>query len=323
MKVLPKDEIERLYADAASKAESYLNRCLENKKKSQERAMQEKDSLINRAFLQMNSSGFNMWMLLEQNRIEVGRMARQRLDEINLNEPEEQAEAKWIAAHEIYVEARIRKECSRDEGCGVSPALDGLFGEKLTVFELELCIQAGYPGYILHNLEFEVGNRTIQIDVVFITQKGVFVIETKNYDGRIHGAEYQDKWTLKTSRKDYQFNNPVNQNRIHINVLNKVIRSGRFYSVIAFNDTSELEYIDIHSRDVFVLNLYALNCLMKDIFENEPDVFSVQEVETITADLRRYCADDPEANPNYKAPRGYFSARTRAKDDSGSGSGKP
>ena len=322
MKILPKDEIERLYADAASKAESYLNRCLE-KKKFRERAMQEKDSLINRAFLQMNSSGSNLWMLLELDRIEVGRMARQRLDEINLNEPEEQAEAQRIAAHEIYVEARIKKECSRNEGCGVSSSLDGLFGEKLTVFELELSTMAGYHGNILHNLEIEVGNRTIQIDVVFITQKGVFVIETKNYDGRIHGAEYQDKWTLQTRRKDYQFNNPVMQNQTHINVLKRVMQSGRYYSVIAFSDTSELEYIDIHSSDVFVLNLYALNCLMKDIFENEPDVFSAQDVETITAALRRYCADDPEANPNYKAPRGYFSARTRAKDDSGSGSGKP
>ncbi len=321
--MLSADEIERLYAAAANKAESFFNRCLENIKKSQEQAMLKKDSPINRAFLQMNNSGIGLWMLLEQNRIEVGRMARKRLEDINLNEPEEQAEAKRIAAHEIYVEMRISKECSREEGCGISPALDGLFGEKLTVFELELCIQAGYPGNILHNLEFEVGNRTIQIDVVFVTQKGVFVIESKNYEGSIHGAEYQNKWTLQTRRKDYQFNNPVLQNQTHINVLQRALQCRRCFSVIAFNDTSKLEYIDIHSQDVFVLNLFAFRDFMKDMFDNEPDALSEQEAEAVTMALRRYCADDPESNPNYKAPRGYFSARTRAKDDSGSGSVKP
>lgn len=317
--MLSADEIERLYAAAANKAESFFNRCLENIKKSQEQAMLKKDSLINRAFLQMNSSGIGLWMLLEQNRIEVGRMARKRLEDINLNEPEEQAEAKRIAAHEIYVETRISKECSREEGCGISPALDGLFGEKLTVFELELCIQAGYPGNILHNLEFEVGNRTIQIDVVFVTQKGVFVIESKNYDGSIHGAEYQNKWTLQTCRKDYQFNNPVLQNQTHINVLQRALQCRRCFSVIAFNDTSKLEYIDIHSQDVFVLNLFAFRDFMKDMFDNEPDALSEQEVEAVTMALRRYCADDPESNPNYKAPRGYFSARTKAEE----GTSKP
>lgn len=319
MKMLSADEIEQLYAKAETKAEAYLSYCLENRNSIQKRTIQEKNDLLNRAFLQMYSSGFNMWMQLEQNRIEVGRMAQQRLQEINLNDPEEQAEAKRIAAHEIYVQARISKECSWNEGRGISFALDGLFGEKLTVFELELCIQAGYSGNILHNLEFEIGNRTIQIDVVFVTQKGVFVIETKNYDGQIHGAEHQNNWKLQTPRKEYRFHNPVMQNQTHINVIQRVIRCRKFYSVIAFNDISELEYIDIHSPNVFVLNLFAFSDFMKDMFDNEPDVLSAQEVESVTMALRRYCADDPESNPNYKAPRGYFSARTKAKDDSGSG----
>lgn len=58
---------------------------------------------------------------------------------------------------------------------------------------------------------------------------------------------------------------------------------------------------------------------MKDMFDNEPDALSEQEVEAVTMALRRYCADDPESNPNYKAPRGYFSARTKAEE----GTSKP
>ena len=114
-------------------------------------------------------------------------------------------------------------------------------------------------------------------------------------------------------------NNPVLQNQTHINVLQRALQCRRCFSVIAFNDTSELEYIDIHSQDVFVLNLFAFRDFMKDMFDNEPDALSAQEVEAVTMALRRYCADDPESNPNYKAPRGYFSARTKAEE----GTSKP
>ena len=305
MRILSKAGIEQLYAESLEKAEWLVSQAVEDV----EQRFQGQN---------LNVSGIiepTLRYSLMRNRINLGWRAKKRLSEIDYTSKAAQEEAQSILTHEIYVEKRISTECSHDEGRGISSTLDGLFGEKLTVFELELCCRAGFEGNILHNLEFEVGNRTIQIDVVYITRKGIFVFETKNYDGRIHGAEYQNKWTLKTRRKDYQFNNPVLQNQTHVNVIKRAVQCPKYYSVVAFSDTCELEYIDIHSQGVFVLNLFVLRDFLEDMFTNDPDVLSEQEVETVTSTLRQHCADNAQTNPNYKEPRGYFSARTKAKED--------
>lgn len=208
----------------------------------------EKQSGLNSGF----SSLFSMIGLMFTSSFSE-RTVRQ-LHKLDLSNPADKNKAFKIIFREMYLNQRISMECSQSEGRGISPALDGLYGEKLTVFELELCIFAGYKGNILHNLEIEVGNRTIQIDVLFITQKGIFVIESKNYSGSVFGAECQNKWTLRTHKKGYHFYNPVTQNQTHINTLSRIIRSPRFFSLVAFSERCDLEYIDIHKRDVFVFN---------------------------------------------------------------------
>ena len=235
-----------------------------------------------------------------------------KLSKLKMSNLEEKEKALQLILRELYLNKRIAMECSREEREGDSPTLNGLYGEKLTVFELELCILSGYKGKILHNLEIEVGNRTVQIDVLFITQKGIFVIESKNYSGSISGAEYQDKWNLHTKWKDYRFYNPVSQNQGHINTLSRIIRNTKFFSLIAFSERCKLKYIDIHKQNVFVFNRDVMHDVIHDVFSNEPDILSVQDVEDITNMLLQYCADNQETNPNYKESRSYFSAKTKA-----------
>ena len=241
-----------------------------------------------------------------------------KLSKIDISTSEGKDRACQIISRELYLDKRIDMECSHSEGYGVSPVLDGLFGEKLTVFELELCVHAGFKGTILHNLEIVIKNRTIQIDILFITQKGIFVIESKNYSGSISGAEHQNKWTLRTRKKDYHFYNPVLQNQAHINILSKIANTSNFFSLIAFSERCHLDYIDIHTPNVFVFNRYALRDVISDVFSNEPDVFSEADIASVTEFLRRYCADDPAMNPNYKETRNYFSAYSKSDSRSNS-----
>ena len=50
--------------------------------------------------------------------------------------------------------------------------------------------------YVINNLTLRIGeNKTSQIDHVVINEHGVFIIETKNYSGRIYGNETQLEWT--------------------------------------------------------------------------------------------------------------------------------
>ena len=64
----------------------------------------------------------------------------------------------------------------------------GEHGEKLTERELKFVRLLGRKGKILRNVYIPKDNgETTEIDVVYITQKGIFVIESKNYSGWIFG----------------------------------------------------------------------------------------------------------------------------------------
>ena len=80
---------------------------------------------------------------------------------------------------------------------------------------------------------------TTQIDHIVVSQYGVFVIETKNYSGRIFANARDDEWTETfPGRKGYRFPNPINQNRHHIRVLAERldISEDYFHSVVAFTE---------------------------------------------------------------------------------------
>lgn len=65
--------------------------------------------------------------------------------------------------------------------------------------------------------------RTHQIDHLVISKYGIFVIETKQYNGYLIGNDYDKKWKFKTYRKTYYINNPVHQNYGHIQALKEVL----------------------------------------------------------------------------------------------------
>lgn len=94
---------------------------------------------------------------------------------------------------------------------------------------------------------------TTQIDHMILSPYGIFVIETKNYQGFIFGDENQDYWTQKTYSGTYRFFNPIKQNKIHINVLANLLK---------------LDYKCFHCMILFVgdckiktkLPEYVMNC---------------------------------------------------------------
>lgn len=52
-----------------------------------------------------------------------------------------------------------------------------------------------YSGKILHNLYIPDASGAInQIDLVYISSRGIFVIESKNYSGTIQGNETSNNW---------------------------------------------------------------------------------------------------------------------------------
>ena len=108
--------------------------------------------------------------------------------------------------------------------CLKSPRGKGWLGEM----RVKVLIGRTKPGkkYVINNLMLKVSEgKTSQIDHVVINPRGVFVIETKNYSGRIYGSENQLEWTqvLSYGRVKHKLYNPIKQNRTHIFHISQIL----------------------------------------------------------------------------------------------------
>lgn len=73
---------------------------------------------------------------------------------------------------------------------------------------------------IFKNVYVSTGNKTTEIDMLIIHEKGIFVIGSKNYSGWIFGDYNQLNWIQSfTNGERHKFYNPIKQNRMHIKAL--------------------------------------------------------------------------------------------------------
>jgi predicted RNA-binding Zn-ribbon protein involved in translation (DUF1610 family) len=111
----------------------------------------------------------------------------------------------------------------------------GWFGERLVRFFAHYCLDRRVYRR-LHNVTLDSPDGTTQIDHVFLSPYGVFVLETKNMRGWIFGGEHQAHWTQQLYRQRFKFQNPVMQNYKHLKALEVALGIGpeHLHSVIAF-----------------------------------------------------------------------------------------
>ncbi|WP_163099693.1 NERD domain-containing protein [Peribacillus alkalitolerans] len=105
------------------------------------------------------------------------------------------------------------------------------------------------PSYkIYHDLYVPNGEGgTTQVDHVVTSPFGIFVIETKHYQGWIFGKEDQRFWTQVIYKRKEKFLNPIWQNYGHIQALKNYFGNEDFetmYSIIAFSNNSTLKFND-------------------------------------------------------------------------------
>ncbi|MFB4371023.1 MULTISPECIES: NERD domain-containing protein [unclassified Pseudomonas] len=88
----------------------------------------------------------------------------------------------------------------------------------------------------LHNVTLNTPDGTTQIDHVFLSVYGIFVLETKNMGGWIFGGERQAQWTQRFRRRSFKFQNPLRQNYKHLKALEAAlgIAPEHLHSVISF-----------------------------------------------------------------------------------------
>lgn len=167
--------------------------------------------------------------------------------------------------------------------------IKGTVGESITNSILHhLCIK-GYEGTPFHNIYVPKGNGEYsEIDLAFVTAKGIFVFECKNYSGWIFGS-YKDKyWTVSfPNGQKNRFYNPIIQNQSHINALRKIYGEDiPYFSIIVFSDKSTLKKINTDDSYAQVVRMENLFDLVSKAWPNIPDVISQERVIEICESMK-------------------------------------
>lgn len=172
----------------------------------------------------------------------------------------------------------------------------GRHGEKLTEDELKFVRFFGRKGKILKNIYVpKRDGKTSEIDFIYITKKGIIVIESKNYSGWIYGDDVSTYWiSLLSNGQKNRFYNPVFQNETHIKWLRKLLNRAGFsdvplFSLIVFSERCEIKKMDISSNDVKVIKRDKMYANIRDIWRRDRNFLSEQEMESIYEFLEPYC----------------------------------
>lgn len=133
-----------------------------------------------------------------------------------------------------------------------TPQGKGWLGE----FRIRKVLGKTNPGskYIVNDLKLRISDdKTSQIDHIVINKRGVFVIETKNYSGRIYGRDDQREWVqvLNYGKVKNKFYNPLKQNNSHVYHISNILGNKYpVFSAVVFVKNN-IRYID--SKDVYTI----------------------------------------------------------------------
>ncbi|MCC5804665.1 NERD domain-containing protein [Rossellomorea vietnamensis] len=126
-----------------------------------------------------------------------------------------------------------------------APVIKGAIGERRVN---SILTSLGEDYNIYNDLYVPNGQGgTTQVDHVVTSPYGIFVIETKNYQGWIFGKENQRYWTQTIYQRKEKLFNPIWQNYGHIQALKSCIGKEDLefiYSIIAFSQKATLKCKD-------------------------------------------------------------------------------
>jgi hypothetical protein len=153
-----------------------------------------------------------------------------------------------------------------------TPKFKGIIGERRVKKILKKCA-LNFGGVELSDFMIKDERSSSQIDNMLLTQKALYVIEVKNYQGYIFGNEISDEWTVtikhinskktksgKTYNKvhisKHKFYNPIKQNKTHINKIKNltgILSVLPVYNIVVFGKRAVIKNVE-HSKESYVLH---------------------------------------------------------------------
>lgn len=149
------------------------------------------------------------------------------------------------------------------------------------------------------------GSGTSEIDLVMIHEKGIFVIENKNYKGFIYGAEEDLYWTqVYGKRVKRSFYNPVRQNQSHVRHLKRLLDShiqnpAPYLSVITFNNGGKLKRIRVNADTAVVTSSRKVRKCIRKRLRWQPRVLNKKQVDEIYYFLQNEAGNTRKARKKF------------------------
>lgn len=187
---------------------------------------------------------------------------------------------KWIMGEEPSLFEKAKFLIKNDQN-------KGAYGEWLTEYLFGNNNIKGYSKS-LHNIYIPYRGKTSEIDVLLVHEKGIFVIESKNYSGWIFGSVEQANWTQCLPNKDKnKFYNPIKQNRTHINALSQFLEidKNKMTSFIVFSERCELKKVPDDTEEFIILRRQFLLKRVRQELEKREKILSKEEIDEVILKL--------------------------------------
>lgn len=150
---------------------------------------------------------------------------------------------------------------------------------------------------IIRNLYVPYENGFTEVDMIGLSEYGVYVVENKNIHSIVRGSFNDEYWSYGVNFKKKLYN-PIKQNRIHCRALRDIIgNSVKLRSLVMFNDSAILNIDKKSSNYVFLLkdfvNTYR-GCTLEGCI-CEKDILELYEL------LKGYSDPSPERRRQHVA----------------------
>jgi hypothetical protein len=103
----------------------------------------------------------------------------------------------------------------------------------------------GPPDYhLMNHVTIRMDDGTTQVDHILVSRFGVFVIETKDFNGWIFGNATDTTWTQVFFRRKFKFQNPIFQNYRHMRAVQGLLDflpPEAIKSVVVFSGNAEFK----------------------------------------------------------------------------------
>lgn len=209
-------------------------------------------------------------------------------------------------------------------------SIKGEIGEHETYLKIK-GLDAEFEKF-LFNIYIPTGiNQWTEIDIIYISRFGVFVIENKNYSGWIYGSEKGKIWTVAYNKNSKQtLYNPILQNQKHVLKVKEILYEKRLNSnivksIICFNDKAVLKQVPQSNDNVKIINSRSLRQTITEtgelklneteineiyqalkIYENASEEVKQQHIRNIKGNHARYYY----RNKKPRRQRRYYKKRT-------------